>query len=113
MAVVWAVVKHTFEGIHHYPQASGEHEYLKYPHRHLFVCRIYIEQFHNDRDIEYLAFKSFIQNRFPANALNDLGSKSCEDIAGILHDYIFKTYEARRIKIEVKEDDENGVFMEF
>jgi hypothetical protein len=51
------------EGIHAYPAALEEPRladvsFLGYPHRHMFHFRVEIEVTHNNRDIEFIQFKS-------------------------------------------------------
>jgi len=62
---VW--VRFQKEGIHKYPVAltdpalaTGDEydvSFLGYPHRHIFHFRVWIDVFHNDRDIEFIQFK--------------------------------------------------------
>ena len=49
------------EGIHKYPDAPKEVEFLKYPHRHIFKFKVAIEVFHGDRDIEFFIFKRCLE----------------------------------------------------
>lgn len=99
-----------FEGFHAYPEAPKEVEFLKNLHRHLFKVKIWIEVFHNDRDIEFFIFKTqvdtLIQN-------SDLYNASCEMISDYLYNKIKLTYPDREIRIEVNEDGENGSYKEY
>ena len=45
------------EGIHKYPDAPDEVDFLRYPHRHIFHFKVQIEVFNDDRDIEFFIFK--------------------------------------------------------
>ena len=104
---IYAIIKTQFEGIHSYPEASGEEEYLKYSHRHMFHVEVRIEQFHDNRDIEYIAFKRWtngILNHIDTN----LGFWSCERIAGSLLTRFHLRYPGRKITVAVLEDNENG-----
>lgn len=100
------------EGIHCYPQALEEPHladvnFLGYPHRHIFHFRVYIDVFHNDRDIEFIQFKRWLQGLYD-NAVLALDYKSCEMIADDLYVQIANRYPDRNVIISVSEDGENG-----
>jgi hypothetical protein len=111
------------EGIHRYPAAAtdpalctaGEYDvsFLASPHRHIFHFRVSIDVFHNDRDIEFIQFKRWLENLYSANNNNqgsilELDWKSCEMIADDLYLQIAERYPNRNVVIEVSEDGENG-----
>jgi hypothetical protein len=111
------------EGIHCYPAAAtdpqlntaGEYDvsFLANPHRHIFHFRVSIDVFHNDRDIEFIQFKRWLENLYSSNNNNsgsvlELDWKSCEMIADDLYLQIADRYPGRNITIEVSEDGENG-----
>ena len=105
------------EGIHKYPAAlddpklatGGEDDvsFLGYPHRHIFHFRVAIEVFHDDRDIEFIQFKRWLEKMYDQKTLQ-LDYKSCEMISDDLYIAITKKYPGRRIEIDVSEDGENG-----
>jgi tRNA isopentenyl-2-thiomethyl-A-37 hydroxylase MiaE len=65
--------------------------------------------FHNDRDIEFIQFKRWIENLYNDNqATLQLDYKSCEMIADDLYVQIAARYPERCVIIEVSEDGENG-----
>lgn len=99
-----------FEGFHKYPDAPNGVEFLKHRHRHIFYLKIYIEVFHNERDIEFILFKRYINSLVQDNDFNNL---SCESIADKLYKVINNDYPKRRIKIDISEDNENGVYKEY
>ena len=105
---IYAIIKTQFEGIHHYLDASGDEEYLKYPHRHMFHVEVKIEQFHDDRDIEYIGFKRWLDMIIDADFHYDLDTKSCEMIAIRLLKEIEYLFSNRKISVKVLEDNENG-----
>jgi len=35
--------------------------FLRFDHRHIFHVTVWIEQFHNERDVEFILFKRFIE----------------------------------------------------
>lgn len=105
------------EGIHKYPGADTDPKlatgdeydvsFLGYPHRHMFHFKVAIEVFHNDRDIEFIQFKRWLENSFKDETLK-LDYKSCEMISDELYDFIANRYPDRNIEITVAEDGENG-----
>lgn len=100
------------EGIHCYPAALEEPNladvnFLGYPHRHIFHFRVYIDVFHNDRDIEFIQFKRWLQGLYDSSVL-ELNYKSCEMIADDLYVQIANRYPERNVIISVSEDGENG-----
>jgi hypothetical protein len=105
------------EGIHRYPAAAVREDlnttdeydvtFLSYPHRHIFHFRVCIDIFHNDRDIEFIQFKRWLENLYATSTLK-LEWKSCEMIADDLYLQIAGRYPERAITIEVSEDGENG-----
>jgi hypothetical protein len=102
------------EGVHKYPAALEEPHladvsFLGYPHRHIFHFRVSIDVWHNDRDIEFIQFKRFLEALYSGeqNCLS-LDYKSCEMIADDLYLRIADRYPNRNVIINVSEDDENG-----
>lgn len=110
------------EGIHCFPQAledqafkTGEWDdvsFLGYPHRHMFHVKLYVEVFHDDRDIEFIQLKRWILSQFDNGTIN-FNSKSCEMISDDLYNLVINKYPNREIKIEVSEDNENGSYTEY
>jgi len=66
-----------------------------------------IDVFHNDRDIEFIQFKRWLEALYVGGTL-ELNYKSCEMIADDLYDQIAERYPERNVVIEVSEDGENG-----
>lgn len=100
------------EGIHKYPAAATEPNladvsFLGFPHRHIFHFRVEIDVFHNDRDIEFIQFKRWLEGLFDTGTLQ-LDYKSCEMIADDVADEINKRYPNRCCIVSVAEDNENG-----
>jgi len=105
------------EGIHCYPAAATDPmlatrdeydvSFLGSPHRHIFHFRVAIDVFHNDRDIEFIQFKRWLENLYK-DAILALDYKSCEMIADDLYVQIAGRYPGRNVTIEVSEDGENG-----
>ena len=110
------------EGIHKYPAAATDPQlatgdeydvsFLANPHRHMFHFRVWIDVFHNDRDIEFIQFKRWLENLYRDSTLS-LDYKSCEMMADDLYDLIATKYPNRTIWIEVAEDGENGAVIQY
>jgi hypothetical protein len=115
------------EGIHMYPGADTDPKlatgdwddvsFLGYPHRHIFHFKVWIEVFHDDRDIEFIQFKRWLERLYEevesSTCVLQLNHKSCEMIADDLALVIQKKYPGRWLKISVAEDNENGCEMEY
>jgi len=113
--MIW--VRFQKEGIHKFPAALEAHElkdvhFLGYPHRHIFHFKVGIEVFHDDRDIEFILFKRWLESMYSDNTLQ-LDYKSCEMISDDLCEAINYKYPDRNITISVSEDNENGSFTEY
>ena len=113
--MIWVTFRK--EGIHKYPAAlddpnlaTGDEydvSFLGYPHRHIFHFKVAIEVFHDDRDIEFIQFKRWMEKMY-ADGTMKLDYKSCEMISDDLYMAITKRYPGRKIEIDVSEDGENG-----
>jgi len=118
--MIWVTFRK--EGIHMYPAAATDPalatgdeydvSFLGTPHRHIFHFKVYIQVFHDDRDIEFIQFKRWLEKCYNDGTL-ELNHKSCEMISRDLHDTISARYPAREIWIDVSEDGENGCFIKF
>jgi hypothetical protein len=110
------------EGIHKYPAAltdpnlaTGDEydvSFLGYPHRHIFHFKVAIEVFHDDRDIEFIQFKRWMEKLY-AGGILELDYKSCEMIADDLYKEIAARYPNRVVWIDVSEDNENGCHIQY
>lgn len=117
---IW--VRFQKEGIHCYPAAATDPalatgdeydvSFLGTPHRHIFHFRVCIDVFHNDRDIEFIQFKRWLENLYSGGIL-ELNYKSCEMIADDLYLQIAGRYPNRAVWIEVAEDGENGCLIKY
>jgi hypothetical protein len=105
------------EGVHLYPAAATDPNlatggwddvsFLGLPHRHIFHFKIRIEVFHDDRDIEFIQFKRWLEKLYNTDIL-DLNHKSCEMISDDLYGEVSTKFPGRFVEIEVSEDGENG-----
>jgi frataxin-like iron-binding protein CyaY len=118
--MIWVTFRK--EGIHKYPAAATDPalatgdeydvSFLANEHRHIFHFRVWIGVTHNDRDIEFIQFKRWLEKLY-SDAILQLDHKSCEMMSDDLHDVISKKYPSREIWIEVSEDGENGSFIKY
>ena len=112
---IW--VKFSKEGIHKYPAALtdptlADVSFLGYPHRHIFKFKVAIQVFHDDRDIEFILFKRWLESLY-SDGILQLDYKSCEMISDELAARINIMYPRRDIFIKVSEDGENGSYAEY
>jgi hypothetical protein len=117
---IWVTFKK--EGIHRYPAAAtdpnlctaGEMDvsFLANAHRHIFHFRVWIDIFHNDRCIEFIQFKRWLEGLYSKDIL-ELDFKSCEMISDDLYVQIAQQYPERAVWIEVAEDGENGCLIKY
>ena len=118
--MIWVTFRK--EGMHKYPAAltdpalaTGDEydvSFLGHPHRHIFHFKVWIGVTHDDRDIEFIQFKRWLENLYKEGTLQ-LDYKSCEMMSGDLYDTISNKYPGREIWIEVSEDGENGSFIKY
>ena len=107
--MIWVTFRR--EGIHRYPAALDDPKladvsFLGHPHRHIFHFKVWIEVFHEDREIEFIQFKRWLESLY--NGTLELDYKSCEMIAQDLYLQINQKHPGRDVWIEVSEDGENG-----
>ena len=118
--MIWVTFRK--EGMHKYPAAltdpalaTGDEydvSFLGYPHRHIFHFKVWIGVTHDDRDIEFIQFKRWLENLYKEGTLQ-LDYKSCEMMSQDLYDSISNKYPDREVWIEVSEDGENGSFIKY
>ena len=117
---VWVTFQR--EGIHCFPAAATDPKlntgdeydvsFLANPHRHIFHFRVSIDVFHDDRELEFIQFKRWLESLY-GNDILALNYKSCEMIADELYLQIAEKYPNRDVWIEVSEDGENGCYVEY
>lgn len=100
------------EGIHKYPAALTDPalesvKFLGYDHRHIFHFKVGVSVEHNDRAIEFIIFKRWLESLYGTGLLQ-LDHNSCEMIAQDLYEQIDSKYPGRTVNIDVSEDGENG-----
>ena len=113
-SMVWVTFRK--EGIHKYPAALDDPKlvdvsFLGHPHRHIFHFKVWIEVFHDDRDVEFILFKRWLEGLYDGTL--ELNYNSCEMIADDLHKEVTNKYPRRKIWISVSEDGENGCIKKY
>ena len=118
--MIWVTFRK--EGIHCFPDAltnpqfaTGDDydvSFLGHPHRHIFHFKVWIAVEHNDRDIEFIQFKRWLENLYEDGTVQ-LDHKSCEMMSDELYVVISGKYPGREVWIEVSEDGENGSFIKY
>jgi hypothetical protein len=118
--MIWVTFRK--EGVHKYPAAASDPKlktedmydvsFLGYPHRHIFHFNVAIQVWHNDRDIEFIQFKRWLEQLCDQGLLS-LDFKSCEMISDDLYELIANRYPGRDIEITVSEDGENGATIHY
>ena len=120
--MIWVTFRK--EGIHCYPAAAtdpnlatGDYydvSFLGTPHRHIFHFRVWLGVTHNDRDVEFIQFKRWLERLYSSEqGVLSLDHKSCEMMSDELYDTISQKYPDREVWIEVSEDGENGSFIKY
>ena len=110
------------EGYHCFPEAATDPRYatggvddvshLANKHMHYFFFKVWVEVKHNNRDIEFIQLRRWLESMFNDGTLN-LNSKSCEMICEDLYRPLATKYPFSEIRIDVSEDNINGAYLEF
>ena len=118
--MIWVTFRK--EGIHCYPAAATDPNlatgdeydvsFLANEHRHIFHFRVWLGVTHNDRDVEFIQFKRWLENLYKDATLS-LNFKSCEMMSDDLYAQVSQKYPDREVWIEVSEDGENGSFIKY
>ena len=122
LKMIWVTFRK--EGIHKYPAAATDPNlatgdqydvsFLANPHRHIFHFRVWLSVTHNDRDVEFIQFKRWLEQLYSSTqGVLSLDHKSCEMMSDELYDTISQKYPGREVWIEVSEDGENGSFIKY
>lgn len=102
------------EGIHRYPEAATNPEledvsFLAHPHRHIFHIRLRLSVDHNNRDIEFIQLKRWLESQLTSD---NFDFKSCEMLAEDIIRMTNKEYpKTQYIEVGVSEDGENGAVL--
>jgi 4-alpha-glucanotransferase len=114
-------VSFTKEGYHQFPGALAPEfktgdvydvSHLATRHFHYFYFKVWVEVKHDNRDIEFIQLRRWLESLYDSKAL-ELNDKSCEMIAEDLYNFIKTRYTNSEIRIDVSEDNINGAYVEF
>lgn len=108
------------EGVHRFPGAAAPEfatgdnydvSHLANEHSHYFYFTVQIAVTHNDRDIEFLQFRRWLESLY--GTVLKMDYKSCEMLAEELIGQINQRYPNRWMRVSVFEDNINGAHLEF
>jgi len=118
----WIHVQFVKEGIHCYPEAATDPKlatgkwddvsFLASPHMHYFHFHVTLEVFQDNRDVEFIQFRRWLERLYDEKTLV-LNNQSCEMMADDLIGKISDKYPGRAIKVSVLEDGINGATLEW
>jgi hypothetical protein len=109
--VIWASVRFAIERYHRWPDAPEEVAFLRSLHRHIFCVEVDVQQFGDDRDLEYF----LLQRRCLAlvESYTWRERTSCEMLAIWLKRKLEAELSGvRLVRVTVREDAENGAIVE-
>jgi hypothetical protein len=120
--MIWVTFRK--EGMHKYPAAATDPNlatgdeydvsFLANLHRHIFHFRVWLSVTHNDRDVEFIQFKRWLEKLYSSNeGVLSLDYKSCEMMSDDLYAQVSQRYPDREVWIEISEDGENGSFIKY
>ena len=120
--MIWVTFRK--EGMHKYPAAATDPtlatgdeydvSFLANLHRHIFHFRVWLSVTHNDRDVEFIQFKRWLEKLYSSNeGVLSLDYKSCEMMSDDLYAQVSQRYPDREVWIEISEDGENGSFIKY
>lgn len=107
---IWASVRLNFEQLHRWKDAPDKVHYLRNLHRHNFHLQVDIQQFGDDRDIEYIMFADHVKELSKEYQWHE--NTSCEMFSIDLKGRIEKKYRGRKVRVSLYEDGENGCIIE-
>lgn len=105
---IWVTAQ--FEALHFYKDAPAAVDFLRHPHRHVFHVRVEMRVTHDDRDVEFITFKHWLEHRLSVIRGKSPFQMSCEMIAdSIIQEMrVARIWPMRWVKVDVSEDGENG-----
>lgn len=113
MITVWCTTE--FESLHCWPEAKGEVEYLRYPHRHIFKVKLEVEVDELNREVEFITLKKdlinfcehkLVQKNYPGVG-EQTNQRSCEMMCQVIATWSEKKG-YKPTSVTVSEDGENG-----
>ena len=100
------------EGIHRHneQQLTEEYMFLSNRHRHVFHVKVFVDVFHDDREIEFIKLKEDIVKIYQNQPI-EFDNNTAETIAKMIFQTICEKFEVlrgRKCTVVVSEDGENG-----
>lgn len=102
----FVVIRTSFEGLHRWPDAPPAQQYLADLHRHIFKVKVTMSVEHDDRELEFIAVKTKLNEFLLTSTFTT--TDSCETMAVKIIGWLEINYGKREITVEVSEDGENG-----
>ena len=110
------------EGYHYFPDADKNPLYatgdrydvshLGTKHFHYFNFKVWIEVTHENREIEFIQLRRWIEDQYTSQSL-ELNGKSCEMLSDDLYHILTKKYPNKEIRIDISEEGINGSYTEY
>lgn len=104
--IIFASVRFQWEGFHCWKDAPEEVPFLRNIHRHMFHFEVNVQQFGDDRDLEYFILSRKIQQWFKNQTW--VVTTSCEMYAIAIKRWLEQEYPDRIVEVSCYEDGENG-----
>lgn len=110
------------EGYHYFPGAAKDPKYatgdrydvshLGTKHFHYFNFKVWVQVSHDNRDIEFIQLRRWIEDQYQQGALN-MDHKSCEMLCNDLYEKLHEKYPNAEIRIDISEEGINGAYVEY
>jgi len=110
------------EGYHYFPGAdtnpiyatSDEYDVsaLGTRHMHYFNFRVWVQVTHENRQIEFIQLRRWIENLYRKGIL-ELDHQSCEMMSDALYEKLADRYPGMEIRIDISEEGINGSYTEY
>lgn len=110
------------EGYHFYPGADTnpgtatndkfDVSHLGFRHMHYFFFKVWVEVFHDNRDIEFIQMRRWIEELYDSGYLS-MDNQSCEMMSDALAIQLRCRYPNSEIRIDISEENINGSYTEY
>ncbi len=97
------VVRFDLEGLHSWPDAPEEYIYLASSHKHFFHFEIHIPV-DNSRQLEFIDVRARLLYEVESLFGGDFGTNSCEMLAIVVAEVVYRIYEILPYRVAVYED---------
>ena len=110
------------EGYHYYPGADVnpgtatndkfDVSHLAFKHMHYFYFKVWVQVHHDDRDIEFIQLRRWIEELYDSAYLS-MDNQSCEMMSDALYTQLCCRYPNSEIRIDISEENINGSYTEY